>query len=67
MSEVSAILILYEKKGSLMGLMKEIYTNTTTIVFDSAECVECGEVIEFSTDEQFDELSTEHICYYMPS
>lgn len=47
-----------------MGLMKEIYTEKTSIQIDTAECARCGDVIEFSTTEEFEQLVDSHIHRY---
>lgn len=45
-----------------MSKMKELFTEQTSIVFDVAECVECGVEIEFATDDEFAELVSSHAC-----
>jgi uncharacterized protein with PIN domain len=64
MSVATLIIETYEKKGSLMGLMKELYTEQTSIELDTAECVRCGVEIEFATSEEFEKLVNEHVHRY---
>jgi hypothetical protein len=45
-----------------MSKMKELYTEQTSIIFDVAECAECGVEIEFATEDEFAELVSEHAC-----
>lgn len=45
-----------------MSKMKELFTEQTSIVFDVAECAECGDEIEFSTEDEFAKLVNEHAC-----
>lgn len=45
-----------------MALMKELYTESTSIEFDTAECVECGDEIQFATDDEFAKLVSAHAC-----
>lgn len=47
-----------------MSKMKELYTQENSIQFEIAECASCGDVIEFSTAEEFDKLVNEHIHTY---
>lgn len=47
-----------------MSKMKELYTENTTIQFETAECAKCGDVIEFSTTEEFDREVSNHIHRY---
>lgn len=47
-----------------MSKMKELYTENTTIQFDTAECAKCGDVIEFSTDDEFEIEVANHIHRY---
>ena len=62
MSVANAILVLSRKERDTMSKMKELFTEQTSIVFDVAECVECGVEIEFSTDDEFAKLVSEHAC-----
>jgi ferredoxin-like protein FixX len=50
-----------------MSKMKELYTEQTTIQFDTAECVECGVEIEFADESEFAKLVSAHACVRMPS
>ena len=45
-----------------MSKMKELFIEQTSIVFDVAECAECGDEIEFSTEDEFAKLVNEHAC-----
>ena len=62
MSVANAILVLSRKERDTMSKMKELFTEQTSIVFDVAECVECGVEIEFATDDEFAKLVSEHAC-----
>ena len=62
MSVANAILVLSRKERGTMSKMKELFTEQTSIVFDVAECVECGVEIEFATDDEFAELVSSHAC-----
>ena len=42
--------------------MAELFEETNSIIFDVAECAECGVEIEFSTDKEFAELVNRHAC-----
>jgi hypothetical protein len=50
-----------------MSKMKELYIEQTSIIFDVAECVECGVEIEFADESEFAKLVSEHACVRMPS
>lgn len=45
-----------------MARMAELFEERNSIIFDVAECAECGDEIEFSTDEEFTKLVNEHAC-----
>ena len=62
MSVANAILVLSRKERGTMSKMKELFTEQTSIVFDVAECAECGDEIEFSTDQEFAKLVNDHAC-----
>ena len=40
--------------------MKELAIELTTAEILEAECVECGHVIYFTTEAEFEKLTTEH-------
>lgn len=47
-----------------MSKMKELYTQENSIQFDTAECAKCGDVIQFSTPEEFEVEVSNHIHTY---
>jgi uncharacterized protein with PIN domain len=59
---VVRLIIEVSRKEKLMARMAELFEERNSIIFDVAECAECGDEIEFSTDEEFTKLVNEHAC-----
>jgi len=53
---------IIRKERGTMSKMKELFTEQTSIIFDVAECVECGVEIEFADENEFAKLVSEHAC-----
>jgi hypothetical protein len=47
-----------------MSKMKELYTEENSVKTYTAECAKCGDVIEFSTNEEFSREVDNHIHRY---